>query len=192
MGNTTRKKLIDLAQEREPTLILAEDEAKLYLQASTMAVWSPRGQQVCVRVAPSRSSPSFYGTLNLATGQVVVSEAEKMNAKTTAQHLQALLDAYPTGKILLLWDKAPWHQGKAIRELLQANARLTLHSFPTAAPDLNPQEHIWRATRRKVAHNHTQRRLPDLAARFKQHLTQTTFASSFLDRYSYPVCPGFI
>lgn len=156
-----------------------------------MALWSPRGQQVCVRVDPSRKSTSFYGTLNLSTGQVVVLEAEKMNALTTAQHLQLVLDAYPTGKILLLWDKAPWHKGKAIRELLDANPRLALHTFPTASPDLNPQEHVWRATRRKVAHNHTQRHLPGLAARFKQHLTQTTFASSFLQRYSYPVCPGF-
>jgi transposase len=156
-----------------------------------MAVWSPRGQQLSVRVDPSRKSTSFYGTLNVHTGQVVVSEVEKMTAKTTALHLQAVLDAHPTGKILLLWDKAPWHRGQAIRELLEANPRLTLHSFPTASPDLNPQEQVWRATRRKVAHNHTQRRLPDLAARFERHLKQTTFSSSFLDRYAYSVCPGF-
>ena len=173
-------------------MILAEDEAKLYLQASTMAVWAPRGQPFSVRVDPSRKSTSFYGTLNLTTGQEVVTQAEKMNAVATAQHLQALLDAYPTGKILLLWDKAPWHRGQAIREVVERNPRLTLHLFPTASPDLNPQEHVWRATRREVAHNHTQRRLPDIAARFEHHLRQTTFPSSFLDHYTYPVCPGFI
>jgi transposase len=181
-----------LAQEPEPPLILAEDEAKLYLQASTMAAWAPRGRQVSVRVDPSRKSTSFYGTLNLHTGQEVVTEVDKMNAKASAAHLQTVLDTYPTGKIVLLWDKAPWHRGSAIRDLLAHNPRLTLLSFPTASPDLNPQEHVWRATRRKVVHNHSQRRLPDLAARFKHHLTQTTFASSFLDRYCYPVCPGFI
>ena len=114
-----------------------------------------------------------------------------MNAEATALHLQAVLDAHPSGKILLLWDKALWHRGQAIRDVLQANPRLTLHTFPTASPDLNPQEHVWRATRREVTHNHTQRRLPDLAARFERHLKQTTFSSSFLDRYCYSVCPGF-
>jgi transposase len=180
-----------LAQEAEPVLILAEDEAKLYLQASTMALWAPRGQTISVRCDTGRAQTAFYGTLNLHTGKVVVTQAETMNAQTTAQHLQAILDAYPQRNILLLWDRAPWHRGPAIRELLAQNSRLTLLTFPTAAPDLNPQEHVWRATCRKVAHNHTQRRLPDLAARFEHHLKQTTFPSSFLDKYSYSVCPGF-
>ena len=155
-----------------------------------MAVWSARGQQLNIRVDPSRKSTSFYGTLNLQTGQVVVTQTDKMNATSTVLHLQAVLDAHPQGKILLLWDKAPWHRGQAIRELVERNPRLTLHSFPTASPDLNPQEHV-RATRREVAHNHSERRLPTLAIRFEQHLKQTTFSSSFLNRYSYPVYPGF-
>ncbi|HEU5013804.1 MAG TPA: IS630 family transposase [Roseiflexaceae bacterium] len=155
MGNTARKKLIDLAQAKEHTLVLAEDEAKLYLQASTMAVWAERGQAFSVRLDPGRTQTSFYGTLNLETGQEVVTQAEQMNAQTTALHLQAILDTYPHDNILLLWDKAPWHRGSAIRERLAQNPRLTLWTFPTAAPDLNPQEHVWRATRREVAHNHT-------------------------------------
>jgi hypothetical protein len=35
-----------------------------------------------------------------------------MNSDATAQHLQALLDAYPDQPILLLWDRARWHQGR--------------------------------------------------------------------------------
>ena len=156
-----------------------------------MAVWAPRGQASSLRIAPSRKHTSFYGTLNLQTGQEVVTVAETMNAQTTAQHLQVLLDAYPERKILLLWDKAPWHHGQALRDVLAQNPRLTLLTFPTASPDLNPQEHGWRATRRAVAHKHILRCLPDLAARFERFLKQTTFASSFLDHYAYPVCPGF-
>ena len=173
-------------------MILAEDEAKVYLQASTMATWAPRGQAFTVRCDPSRVHATFYGTLNLKTGHEIVTRAETMNAEASALHLQALLDAHPDVSILLLWDRAPYHRGEAIRALRQANPRLEILEFPTAAPDLNPQEHVWRDTRRKVCHNHTERRLPGLAERFEHHLTTTSFRSSFLDHYGWNlVCPGF-
>ncbi len=169
---------------------MAEDEASLYLQATTMAVWGPRGQSFTVWCDPSRTNTNFYVTLNLQTGQELVTQAATMNAETTATHLQALLAAYPDVPILLLWDRAPWHRGSAIREVLDANPRLQIIVFPTAAPDLNPQEHVWKATRRAVSHNHSQRRLPDLAQRFERHLTSTVFDSSFLHRYGWNlVCP---
>jgi transposase len=85
--------------------------------------------------------------------------------------------------IVLLWDRAPWHSGQAIRDVLQANPRLQLIRFPVAAPDLNPQEHVWKATRRAVSHNHTMKRLPELADQFERYLTANTFESLFLDRY---------
>ena len=161
------------------------DEASLYLQATTMAVWGPRGQPLVVRCAPSRAKTSFYGALNLKTGQVVAEQVEQMTAETTASYLETLLLRYPEVPILLLWDRAPWHRGDKIREVLTANPRLEIVTFPTAAPDLNPQEHVWKAGRRAVSHNHTQRRLPDLAKRFEAHLTNTTFQSSFLERYGW-------
>lgn len=161
------------------------DEASLYLQATTMAVWGPRGQPLVVRCDPSRAKTSFYGALNLKTGQVVAEQVEQMTAETTASYLETLLLRYPEVPILLLWDRAPWHRGDKIREVLTANPRLEIVTFPTAAPDLNPQEHVWKATRRAVSHNHTQRRLPDLAKRFEAHLTNTTFQSSFLERYGW-------
>jgi transposase len=171
-------------------VILAMDEASLYLQATTMAVWGPIDQPLTVRCDPSRAKTSFYGALNLKTGQVRAQEVEHMTAEATASYLETLLDAYPHVPIVLLWDRAPWHRGEKIRAVLAANPRLELVVFPTAAPDLNPQEHVWKATRRAVSHNHTERRLPGLAKRFKEHLTSTTFRSSFLDQYGWNlVCP---
>jgi transposase len=169
------------------------DEASLYLQATTMAVWGPRGQPLSVRLDPSRAKTSFYGALNLKTGQVLAQEVEHMTAEATASYLEQLLADNPDRPMLLLWDRAPWHRGEKIREVQAANPRLEIIVFPTAAPDLNPQEHVWKATRRTVSHNHTQRRLPDLAKRFQEHLTSTTFQSSFLDRYGWNlICPKSI
>jgi len=173
-------------------VILAEDEASLYLQTTTMAVWAPTGQTPVVRSDPGRAKTNFYGTLNLHTGEDIVTQASEMNAETTASHLQQILEALPDVSILLLWDRAPWHRGPAIRDVLEANPRLEIIWFPVAAPELNPQEHVWKATRRAVSHNHRIPRLPDLADRFERHLATSTFESSFLDHYGFDaICSMF-
>jgi len=182
--------VVDVAQTRPETVILAEDEAWMYLQATTMYVWSPRGQTPVVRVDPGRKKAGFYGTLNLHTGQEIVTRSEVLNAQVSAQHLQQVLDAFPDCPILLFWDRAPWHHGEPIRQLLEANPRLEIIEFPVAAPELNPQENVWKQTRRAVSHNHLTPKLPQLADEFECYLKSNTFESSFLDRYGYNlVCP---
>ena len=88
-------------------------------------------------------------------------------------------------RLLLVWDRAPWHRGEAIREVQAANPRLEIVPLPVAAPELNPQEQVGKATREAVSHNHTDRQLARLAGRFKAHLTETTFPMSFLEHRSF-------
>lgn len=183
---------MDVVQEAPSTVILAEDEASLYLQTTVQSVWAPIGQTPIVRADPGRIKTNFYGTLDLCTGKELAMRADKMNGLTSAAHLTQILQAYPDRPILLFWDRAPWHRGAAIRRVLEANPRLEVAWFPVATPELNPQEHVWKATRRAVSHNHTHARLPELADAFEQHLTTTTFESSFLKRYGYTsLCPMF-
>mgnify|MGYP001547657591 FL=1 len=155
----------------------------MYLQATTMAVWAPKGQTPMVRAHPGREKVCFYGTLDVRTGRDIVTRVPVMNAAATAEHLLQILEAIPERPILLFWDRAPWHSGQPIRDVLAANPRLEIMRFPVAAPELNPQEHVWKAVRRAVSHNHTQRRLPELADLIEKHLTTETFGCSFLDHY---------
>lgn len=186
------KKLIDTAQAAPNTVILAQDEASLYLQATLQVVWHARGQTPVVKVDPGRDMVHFYGALNLHNGQEIAMMSPVMNAETTALYLQKLLLAYPDQPLLLLWDRAPWHKGTPIRELLQANPRLELLAFPPGAPDLNPQEHVWKATRAAISHNHRIPRLQPLADLFLRHLTHTTFHSSLLELHGFHIiCPMF-
>ncbi len=171
-------------------MLLATDEAVLYLQATTMRVWAPRGQPPVVRADPRRAKTCFYGSLNLHTGQVLARQTSTLNAEATAAHLEQILRTYPDVPILLLWDRAPWHSGPAVRDVLAAHPRLEILALPVAAPDLNPQEHVWKATRQAVSHNHTKPVLSDLAECFEAHLMSTTFVTSFLKhRGFYTVCP---
>ena len=103
------------------------------------------------------------------------------------------MKANPHVPVILFWDRAPWHRGKAINQVLAENPRLEIIFFPTASPDLNPQEHVWKSVRKEVSHNHLEAKLPKLATRFLNQLNSGTFNSSFLDKYGYSaICPMFI
>ena len=181
-----------MAQEAPNTVFLAEDEAGLYLQASTCHVWSPTGQTPIVRADPGRAKTNFYGTLNLQTRQEIAMRSDLMNAEVSAQHLEVLLEANPKVPILLFWDRAPWHRGKPIERVLEENPRLEIIFFPTASPDLNPQEHVWKSVRQQVSHKHLEVQLSKLAQRFLNKLTSSTFKSTFLEKYGYSaICSMF-
>jgi transposase len=183
---------MDVAQVAPNTVFLAGDEAGLYLQATTCHVWSPTGQTPVVRADPGRAKTNFYGALNLQTGQETAMRSDIMNADVSAQHLELILETNPDTPILLFWDRAPWHRGKPIDKVLEEHPRLEIIFFPTASPDLNPQEHVWKAVRKEGSHNHLEARLPKLADRFLNNLNSTTFKSSFLEKYGYStICSMF-
>ena len=170
--------------EDEASLYL-EDEASLYLHASLMRVWSPTGHTPVLKCVANRDNTHFYGTLNLVTGAEVVLRCDLMNASVSALFLWMRLLAYPDVAILLRWDRAPWHRGPEITRLLEANPRLEIVWFPPGCPELNPQEHVWKATREAVSHNHAFAKLPQLAEAFEAHLTTTRFPCSLLEKHGY-------
>jgi len=165
----------------------------LYLQATTCHVWSPTGQTPIVRADPGRAKTNFYGALNLQSGQEVAMRSDLMNAEVSAQYLEMILEKNPEVPIILFWDRAPWHRGNPIKKVLEQHPRLEIIFFPTASPDLNPQEHVEKAVRKLVSHNHLEARLPALAERFLNKLNSSIFKDTFLDRYGYTsICPLFI
>jgi hypothetical protein len=64
--------------------------------------------------------------------------------------------------------------------------------LPVAAPELNSQEHVWKATREAVSHKHADAQLATLVGRFEAHMWDTTVPMSFLEhRGFYTVRPRF-
>ena len=172
----------------------AADEAGLYLQATTSFVWSAIGQTPIVRADPGRKQTHFYGALNLISGKEIVLRSDVMSGEVSAQFLLLLLENTPDNlPVVVFWDRAPWHFGEAVKKVLSDNPRLEIIFFPTASPDLNPQEHVWKAARKAISHNHSIVSLTALADKFQNFLHSTSFSSSFLDRFGYTaICPMFI
>jgi len=59
------------------------------------------------------------------------------------------------GKLLVVWDGAAIHRGKAVKAFLSAGAakRLQLLCLPGYAPELNPAEGVWRWVKRVALGN---------------------------------------
>lgn len=81
---------MDTVQATPETVILAQDEASLYLQATLQVAWHTRGQTPVVKVDPGRDRVHFYSALNLQSGQEIAMLSPIMNAETTALYLQKL------------------------------------------------------------------------------------------------------
>lgn len=150
-----------------------------------MRVWALVGQTPVVRVATNRDNTHFYGALNLLTGEEIVMRSAVMTGEVSVLFLQQILSAYPDAPILLLWDRATWHHGAEMRAFLASHPRLEIMWLPPGCPELNPQEHVWKAARESVSHNHGHTKLPMLAQEFERYLRETRFACSLLAQHDY-------
>jgi hypothetical protein len=180
------KKVTDLLEKYGPPLaILSMDQMSLYYQATLTRVWAPVGQTPLIRVTPQRETTHFYGALEVQLGREIAVPAPEQTAAATADFLRLLL-LFPTHYILLLLDRAPWHHGPGIQQLLAENDRLELLYYPVACPDLNPQEHVWERARDAISHNHQYHSFELLLADFETYLNETLFACDFMERYRPP------
>ncbi len=162
---------------------MAMDEMSLYLQATTQRVWYPVGQRPVVLVSPQRTCQHWYGALCLDNAQEVALSVPGLDSQTTLHFLTHLLTVFPTHSILLFLDRAPWHRGEPIRTFLVENPRLQLLYFPPACPQLNPQEHVWKAARQAVSHNHSFPDLATLRTAFAHFLDTTLFHFNWVERF---------
>ena len=79
-------------------------------------------------------------------GTLLMMEQERaFNAEDAVRFLRHALRQIP-GKLLVIWDGSPIHRSKVVKEFLRsgASARLQLEQLPGYAPELNPDEGIWK------------------------------------------------
>jgi transposase len=174
----------DFQQDHPDGVILTMDEMSLYLQATLMRVWYPTGQRPTVLVSPQRDCLHWYGALALHSGQEVALNLPTMDSHATLHFLTHLLTVFPLQPILLFLDRAPWHRGQAIRTFLAQHPRLQLIYFPPACPQLNPQEHVWKATRQAVGHNHHRLSLASLRQDCARFLDLTLFHFRWVEKFA--------
>jgi len=139
-------------------VVLASDETRLVWESESRRAWLKTNQKTILKVSRSKDYQSFLGSLNLKSGQCHLHSLSWQNQEEVIKALRKLKKQYPGKRICLVWDNARWHKGKKIREELKKGGCLTpfhLINFPPYAPDTNPQEHVWKYAKDRVAHQPT-------------------------------------
>lgn len=166
-------------------MVPVEDECRVEKEAGTTAVWYPKGKPAVIHVDQKKQAVSFYGALNLKTGDCHFLTTEgRQNSAVTVRFLKTLEERYQGKKALLIWDSAPWHF-KEVKIYLKGNRKwqLELLPLPPYSPELNPQEHVWRQCRQHVTHN-SEDDFSDRVRNFANFLINNKFKTGFLKKYT--------
>lgn len=165
------------------TVILCEDEMVLTSRTTVQKVWLPKGEYPpVIETNNTRKRKNFYGFLNLKTGEEHTFVTEKQNMGITAEVLTKLRGIYPDQKLLIIWDNCGWHRGSKVTEWIEEDGNTETIHFPPYTPELNPQEHVWKAGRKAVTHNHfIGDKLDEVARQFQDYITGRTFSYALLE-----------
>ena len=166
-------------------MVLVADECKVQRESGLTSIWYPRGKYPTVKQDSVREALSFYGALDLATGECTVLDTPWQNSKYTVRFLRKLEGGYKGKKVLLIWDGASHHRGEVKNYLARKDKdwKLELMYFPAYSPDLNPQEHVWKEARRHITHN-SEDEFEEKTLKFYKFLVKTKFKSNFLEKYA--------
>ena len=127
-----------------------------------------------------------FGALNLVTGQLTTRLVERLQKARKpgtskprdweagcARHLRDIARPSPATQypqVVLVIDKAPWHKGAAVTEVLAAHLHLELYPLPSYSPKLQVIERFWQVLRRRATHNRLFRTLAALKKALRNSL----------------------
>jgi len=107
--------------------------------------YAPVGKTPILKENLTRDHLSAMSGITLE-GELYMLEQEKaFKGEDAVRFLKHLMRQIP-GKLLVIWDGSPIHRGRAVKDFLRSGAasRLQLERLPGYAPDLNPEEGVWK------------------------------------------------
>lgn len=157
---TIAARMVEIKKEIAPLLkdnhwlIFTSDECRIVWESEIRRLWLPKGQKTIIKVERKRKAQSFIGFLNLKTGEELLYKLSWQRQDEIIPVLEALTKKYPDKHICVIWDNARFHHGKKLKKKLGTTLRLIhLINLPPYAPDHNPQEHVWKYGKEKIANN---------------------------------------
>jgi transposase len=125
------------------------DESGFYLLPAVLRTYAPVGQTPIIRSRLTNDHLSAISGITPEGKLYLLVQERAFRSEDVIRFLQHLLRHIP-GKLLIIWDGSPIHRSRKIKEFLAngAAARILLERLPGYAPELNPDEGIWRYLKR--------------------------------------------
>jgi transposase len=157
--------VLDAAQRDRHHLVYL-DEAHIHQDVDPGYGWGVRGTPFHVASSsPGLSAKvSFYGLYLYNEGQVRIWPYPRASGEHTIDVLRRLRQTIPAGKLVVIWDGAPYHRAGAVRNAA-ARLNITIVPLPGYSPDLMPVEPLWRWLREDVTYHHCHATADDLIRR---------------------------
>ncbi len=130
------------------------DESGFYLLPAVVRTYAPIGQTPVLYEQLTRDHLSAISGISLEGKLYMLEQEESLKGSDVVRFLRHLLDQI-AGKLLVIWDGSPIHRGQAVKQFLEDGAaeRLKLEQLPGYAPELNPDEGVWRYLKRVELRN---------------------------------------
>ena len=140
---------IEKKARREGRTIVFVDESGFYLLAACVRTFAPRSQTPILRWPLTRDHLSVISAITPDGKLYVMIQEVAFRGPAIVRFLKHLLQQI-SGKLLVIWDGLPAHHGQDVKTFLREGGtkRLHLERLPGYAPDLNPDEGIWRYLKR--------------------------------------------
>jgi transposase len=130
---------------KEGRTIVFVDQSGFYLLPAVVRTYAPVGQTPVLREELSRDHLSAMSGITLEGRLLMMEQERAFKGEDVVRFLRHALRKIP-GKLLVIWDGSPIHRSRVVKEFLKGGAacRLKLEQLPGYAPELNPDEGIWK------------------------------------------------
>ncbi len=149
------KKITNLLDEalHQGHLLIYIDEAHIHLDTDEGYGWSIKGERFWVSSSsPGRQKVSFYGAYIYNQATTRIFPYEKAETLNTIDVLKKLRTEFPHQKITIVWDGAPYHRAKLVKQAA-SEMSINLEPLPGYSPDFMPVEHLWQWLREDVTYH---------------------------------------
>jgi transposase len=130
---------------KEGRTIVFCDQSGFYLLPRVVRTYAPVGETPILHERLSHDHLSAMSGITLDGKLYMIEQDRAFKGEDAVRFLKHLMRRIP-GKLLVIWDGSPIHHSQAVKDFLSSGAasRLQLEQLPGYAPDLNPDEGIWK------------------------------------------------
>jgi transposase len=129
----------------EGRTVVFADQSGFYLLPMVVRTYAPVGKTPILKEKLTRDHLSAMSAITLEGKLYMMEQERSFKGEDAVRFLKHLMRQIP-GKLLVIWDGSPIHRGRAVKDFLAGGAarRVQLEQLPGYAPDLNPDEGVWK------------------------------------------------